>query len=141
MDKKQYNNILFTGESQEQYIRLLSGKPLKILHNNHIKGLVFSEGQIFSYVVSKAHKVSAWVVKNNIGHHDFPYLEKPALLLLEVTGKLRVKRLIETIRHVENSGLALSNFSLDTFIQLDSLLAGKNYKKEWVIEKVSHGKL
>lgn len=141
MQEKPYRNILFTGESQIQFIRLVSGKPSKILNHENTKGLVFSEGQIFCYMVSQAGKLIAWIVKNNAGMYEFPYLEKPALLLLEAAGKMRVKRLVKTIQFIEESGYDLSDFTIDTFIQLDSLLAGRSYRKEWIIEKVSHGKL
>ena len=141
MPKKSYKNILFTTGDQTQYIRLISGKPSKTLEYRNTKGLVFSEGQIFCYMLTQAGKAMAWIVKNNVGVHELPYLEKPALLLLEAAGKMRVKRLIKTIQFIEHRGYELSDFTTNTFIQLDSQLAGKNYKKEWIIEKVSHGKL
>jgi len=133
--------MLFTDENKDQYIRLLSGSPSKEFSRENVKGLVFSEGQIFSYAVGTMSKVSAWIVKNEAGNYSFPYLEKSALLLLEATGKLRVRRLVETIQFVEANGYSLSDLGIDTFIQLDSLLAGRNYRKEWIIGKVSHGKL
>lgn len=133
--------MLFTGENQNQFIHLLSGSPEKTLTKGNVKGLVFSEGQVFSYVMSTGSKVIAWIVKNEEGIHQLPYLEKSARLLLEAPGKLRVQRLLQTIKYVESQGFFLSDFNIDTFIRLDSLIAGKNYRKEWIIEKVSHGKL
>jgi len=141
MTIKQYNNVLFTFEDQQRYTRFLSGKPVKTLCKNDTKGLVFSEGQIFSYAVGTVSKVSAWIVKNEVGYHNLPYLEKSALLLLEATGRMRVQRLVKTIQVIEEYGYSLSDFSIDIFIQLDSLLAGKNYREDWIIEKVSHEKL
>ncbi|MBO0611490.1 hypothetical protein [Thiothrix fructosivorans] len=131
-----YPNLLLTGKTGLYSIRLVAGRPTQILLGKQHKGLLFTEGQTFCYVVGGGGRVSGWVVRNQAGQHSLPGLEKPVVLLLEAAGKLRVQRLLKTLKLLKAHTINLDAILLETFIQWDALLAGKRYQPEWILGKL-----
>ena len=130
-------NLLLTGKTGLYAIRLVAGRPAQTLTGKQHKGLLFTEGQTFCYVVVGDGHVSGWVVRNQAGQHSLPGLEKPAVLLLEAAGKLRVQRLLKTFKLLKASNINLDAIPLGTFIQWDAMLAGKRYQPEWLLGKLT----
>lgn len=137
MSQKAYFNLLLAGDLGTYSIHLIAGHPVKILGQGVRKGMVFSERAIFCYTLSTGKQASGWIVLNSPGLHALPSLKRPAILLLEVTGKLRVNRLLATLSLLKKNGKDLTQLGADTFIQWDALLAGKRYQPEWILEKLS----
>jgi hypothetical protein len=129
-------NLLLTGKMGRYTIRLVAGRPAQILTGKQHKGMLFIEGQTFCYVVVSGGHVSGWIVRNQAGTHSFPGLEKPAVLLLEAAGKLRVQRLLKTFKLLKAHNTNLDAILLETFIQWDALLAGKRYQPAWILGKL-----
>lgn len=131
-----YPNLLLTGKTGRYSIRLVAGHPVQVILGPQHKGLLFTQGQTFCYVAGGNGQVSAWVVRNQAGRHSLPGLEKPVLLLLEAGGKLRVQRLLKTLKLLKGRQANLDNIALETFILWDSLLAGKRYQPDWILAKL-----
>lgn len=131
-----YPNLLLTGKHGLYLLRLVAGRPAQAITGKQHKGLLFTEGQIFCYMMAGGNQASAWIVRNQAGHHSLPGLEKPVVLLLEAAGKLRVKRLLKTFKVLKDNQANLTVIPSETFILWDSLLAGKRYQADWILAKL-----
>ena len=131
-----YKNILFTGENDTTFIRLLEGVPDSHITHNNLTGVVFSTPVNFAYVVGEGRKVSAWIVHNEQGVTTLPYLSKPSQLLLEAPGAFRVKRLVKTLGVLRNAEISLSSLSVETCLKWDALLSRRSYNTHWILDEV-----
>lgn len=131
-----YKNILFTGENDSTFIRLLEGTPDSQINQDNLCGVVFTSPVNFAYVVGEGRKVSAWIVRNEKGVTTLPYLSKPSQLLLEAPGTFRVKRLVKTLGVLRNAGITLDCLSVDTCLKWDALLARRSYNAHWILDEI-----
>lgn len=136
MSQKEYVNLLLAGDLGSYSIHLIAGQPVKVLGQGVRKGMVFQERAVFCYTLSSGKQASGWIVLNSPGSYELPSLKRPAILLLEVTGKLRVSRLLATLALLKQNGTDLKQLGADTFIQWDALLAGKRYQPGWILERL-----
>ena len=131
-----YKNILFTGENDSTFIRLLEGKPDSQVAHHNLSGVVFTAPVNFAYVVGEGRKVSAWIVRNEKGVTTLPYLSKPSQLLLEAPGTFRVKRLVKTLGVLRNAGITLDSLSVDTCLKWDALISRRSYNANWILDEI-----
>ena len=131
-----YRNILFTGENDNTFVRLLEGAPDFYINQDNLCGVVFTKPMNFAYVVGEGRKVSAWIVRNEKGVTTLPYLSQPSLLLLEAPGAFRVKRLVKTLGVLRNAGITLDDLSVDTCLKWDALISRRSYNAYWIMDEI-----
>ena len=134
---REYINLLLAGHLENYSIHLIAGQPANVLGQGVRKGMVFRERAVFCYTLSSGKQASGWIVLNSPGSYALPSLKRPAILLLEVTGKLRVSRLLATLALLKQHGIDLHSLGADAFVRWDALLAGKRYRPEWILEHIS----